>query len=193
MQLLALSGSLRVGSSNTTLLEAAARLAPRDVTITLWKGLASLPHFNPDLESAEPALLPTTVAQWRTAVAQADALVLSTPEYAHGLPGSLKNALDWLVGSLEFPGKAVALLYPTARSVHAQAQLRLILTTMSALVIERPTSVIQFPSRDMSLLDVLDNPEVSASIRQAVSDIVGDVRAHLDPRVASGHPPFDAA
>jgi chromate reductase len=175
MHLLAVSGSLRAGSSNTTLLEAAARLAPPDVEITLWDGLASLPHFNPDLESPDPTVLPPPVAAWRAAVAAADALLLSTPEYAGGLPGSFKNALDWLVGSLDFYGKPVAALSPTRRSVHAQSQLRLILTTMSAHLIEGPSLVIELPSRDMSMRDILDNADVSEAVRRAIADIVGAV------------------
>jgi chromate reductase, NAD(P)H dehydrogenase (quinone) len=193
MHLLALSGSLRIGSSNTTLLEAAARLAPSNATVTLWNDLGALPHFNPDLESADATRLPAIVAEWRAAVGKADALLLSTPEYARGLPGSFKNALDWLVGSLDFPGKAVAILSPSARSVHARAQLRLVLTTMSARVIERPSSVIQLPGRDMTLMDILDNPEVSDSIRSAMSEIVDDVHRILNDPSVSIDAPHDPA
>src|SRR4029450_8065808 len=95
-RILAVSGSLRARSSNTAALAAASRVAPDGVLVQLYDGLATLPHFNPDHdeEGAEP---PAPVAGLRTLIAGADGVLLSTPEYAHGLPGVLKNALDWLV------------------------------------------------------------------------------------------------
>jgi Predicted flavoprotein len=102
MRILAISGSLRAKSSSTSLVEAARLLAPPGVTVTVYDGLGSLPHFNPDLD-AEGSVPPAEVGQLRTQIGEADALIISTPEYAHGVPGSLKNALDWLVSSFEFP------------------------------------------------------------------------------------------
>jgi chromate reductase len=103
MRLLAISGSLRTGSSNHALLRAITQVAS-DVALTLYDGVARLPHFSPDLDIT-PA--PPEVAALRTLVREADALVISSPEYAHALPGSLKNALDWLVSSGEIMDKHV--------------------------------------------------------------------------------------
>ncbi len=100
IRLLAISGSLRAVSSNTSLLKAAQLLAPETMRIELYDGLASLPHFNPDLD-IEP--LPPPVAELRAKIGVADGLLISSPEYARGVPGSLKNALDWLVSGAEFP------------------------------------------------------------------------------------------
>ena len=94
MRFLAISGSLRLASSNTALLRAAALVAPEGVEIILYRGLGDLPHFNPDLEAAEPP----SVTEFREQVRISDGLLISSPEYAHGVPGVLKNALDWLVG-----------------------------------------------------------------------------------------------
>src|SRR5690349_21363282 len=105
MRILAISGSLREGSSNTAVLQAAAALAPLGVEIILYDGLGRLPHFNPDLDG-ENAVAP--VAEWRARLQSADGVLISSPEYAHGVPGSLKNALDWVVGSGEFVNKPVA-------------------------------------------------------------------------------------
>lgn len=133
MRILAISGSLRASSSNTLLLIAAAELAPDGVEVVMYDGLGDLPHFNPDLDRAlDDPRLPAAVRDLRTRVGAADALLISTPEYAHGVPGSLKNALDWLVGGSEMPGKPVALLNASPRSVHAQASLAETLRTMSA-------------------------------------------------------------
>ena len=103
--LLGLSGSLRARSSNTEALRAAAMLAPEWATVTLFSGLAGLPHFNPDLD-VEGAVLPVPVREFRAQVDAADALLICSPEYAHGVPGSLKNALDWLVSGAEIPWDA---------------------------------------------------------------------------------------
>src|SRR3954471_13584392 len=135
MRLLAISGSLRAGSSNTTLLEAAKLVAPHDVEGVLYEGVSALSAFNPDLDTIEGDRLAPAVAALRALVGSADGILICSPEYAHGIPGSLKNALDWLVGSVEFPFKPVALLKANAHSVHAQAQLVEVLTTMNARLV----------------------------------------------------------
>ena len=109
LQLLAISGSLRARSINTAVLRALQALAPAHVAVTIYPGLGALPHFNPDLD-VEPA--PEPVAALRQAVASADVLVICTPEYAHGVPGVLKNGLDWLVSYEGFIAKPVALIMP---------------------------------------------------------------------------------
>jgi len=140
-RILALCGSLRAASSNGAVLDALAMLAPPGVTVTRYGGLAGLPHFNPDLDKAEaPELLPAPARELRREIGLCDALVISSPEYAHGVAGSLKNALDWLVGSLEFAGKPVALINTAPRATRADAQLREILATMAARLIE-PASI----------------------------------------------------
>jgi NAD(P)H-dependent FMN reductase len=105
--ILGISGSLRKTSSNTALLRALAATLPADARFELFDGLQTLPHFNPD-DDIDPA--PAAVARWRASIAQADGLVISSPEYAHGVPGVLKNALDWLVSSFEIINKPIALI-----------------------------------------------------------------------------------
>ena len=92
MKILAISGSLRTQSSNALLLQAAVRLAPEGMSVTLYQSLSELPHFNPDLDGGR---LPATVRELRALLAAVDGVLISSPEYAHGIPGSLKNALDW--------------------------------------------------------------------------------------------------
>jgi len=171
MFVLAITGSLRAGASNTALLEAARRLAPPTMKVKVYRGIDSLPHFNPDLDLPDDSKLPSIVAELRQLVGRADALLLSTPEYAHGLPGAFKNVLDWLVGSREFPGKRVAIISPSSRSTHAQAQLREILTTMSARIIERSSVVIQLPSRDTTAEAIVADQQLAASLRSALDAI----------------------
>lgn len=133
IRLLAVCGSLRAASTNKALLEAAARLSPVGMIIDHYERLADLPPFNPDRDVDPP---PPAVALWRGEISISDGLLISSPEYARGVPGSLKNALDWLVSSEVFPGKPVALFNASERGVAMQASLRLILETMSAKLVE---------------------------------------------------------
>src|SRR5690242_8350735 len=107
MKILALSGSLRKHSSNTALLSSAKTIAEKSVQIEIYEGLADLPYFNPDLDGDSP---PLPVQKLRSAISGSNALLISTPEYAHGIPGVLKNALDWLVSDPQFAGKPVGII-----------------------------------------------------------------------------------
>lgn len=106
MKILAISGSLRSNSSSAAILRAVEELAPDDVNVSIYSGLGNLPHFNPDDE--DEALI--AVKDWRTQLKRADGVLFCTPEYAHGVPGVLKNALDWIVSSGEFMNKPTAVI-----------------------------------------------------------------------------------
>ena len=177
MKLLAISGSLRRASLSTELLRAAAGLAPDSIQIVQFDGLAALPHFNPDLD-ADPPLSP--VRFLRESIAQADGLLISSPEYAHGVPGVLKNALDWLVSGIEIVGKPIGLLNPSPRAVHAQASLVEILRTMSADVI--PAAQVSIPLLGRSGVDaaaIAADPELAAPIRSALTALAEAIRHNL--------------
>jgi NAD(P)H-dependent FMN reductase len=103
--ILALNGSLRAASANHLVLEYLRKSAKAPIQIVLGPALDSLPHFNPDLD-VEPA--PPPVQSLRIQIASADALLICTPEYTFSIPGSLKNALDWLVSSGSLYEKRVA-------------------------------------------------------------------------------------
>lgn len=170
-QLLAISGSLRAASSNTAVLQALAMLAPAGVTVTLYNQLVDLPYFNPDLEG-ETAHLPVSVRALRAWVWQADGILISSPEYAHGVPGVLKNALDWLVGSVEFPYKPVALINISPRSIHVHASLVEILTTMSAKLITNPALTIDLPRKGVDVASLLGEPTIRAALEAALSTFI---------------------
>ena len=128
----AISGSLRAASVNTALLTVMAQLAPPGMRIDLFTGMASLPLFNPDLDDAPPA----AVLAFRAALHAADAVVIASPEYAHGVTGVIKNALDWIVGSGELENKPVALLSAATRAMHGPEALRKTLLVMGARLID---------------------------------------------------------
>ncbi|HJW06911.1 MAG TPA: NADPH-dependent FMN reductase [Rhodanobacter sp.] len=171
-RVLCLSGSLRRMSSNTAALEAAQRLAPPALELVLYDGLAGLPLFNPDDEAAA---VPVPVRALREAVGRADALLIACPEYAHGVPGAFKNLLDWLVGSLEFPGKPVLLLNTAARgSYHAQEALAEILFTMSAQLLAARPMPVALPGAGCTAAQVLASAERCAELHAAL-DILADI------------------
>ena len=138
MRILAICGSLRLRSSNRALLLAARKHAPANMDVEIFESIRDLPHFDPDMDrlDRDPEDRPESVLRLRRELATSDAMLISTPEYAHGLPGSLKNALDWLVSDPAMTGKPVALIYgSTGDASYAQKQLMEILTTMSGVVV----------------------------------------------------------
>jgi len=140
VRILLVSGSLRAGSTNTALLRTAQAVAPEGVETTLYEGMASLPHFNPD-DDAEGTAPHPAVAELRAAIASADALLFSTPEYAGALPGAFKNLLEWTVGDASTYRKPVAWVNtsgPAAPTGAADAHdsLRKVLGYVGAAIVE---------------------------------------------------------
>ena len=150
IRIVTISGSLRQESSNAALLRAAAALSPDDVQLIPYLGLAELPHFNPDLD-AEGAEPPAAVRFLRRLLINADGILISTPEYAHGLPGSFKNMLDWLVSTGELVGKPVAVLNASAAGgQYAQSALVEILRTMNWRFVSETSLLEPFLPRKLS-------------------------------------------
>lgn len=172
MNFLAVSGSLRAASTNAAALSAAARLVPPGVALTVWTGLRDLPHFDPDIESGG---LPQAVAALRAAVGAADGLVLSTPEYARAMPGSFKNALDWLVGGSEFPDKPVMLINCSPRASAAQDQLRLVVATMSGRLVPEAEVVLPLIGRSVDAAAILADPALSAPLAAGLAAFAGAI------------------
>lgn len=126
-----------------------------------------MPHFNPDLEGAEPG----EVLQFRERLRQADAVIISSPEYAHGIAGVLKDALDWTVGSGEFSGKTVALFNASPRASLAQASLAEIIRTMDARIVEAASISVPLLGRNMIADAIVQDNEIAAQIREALYQI----------------------
>lgn len=164
MRILAISGSLRAVSSNTALLRAASALAPPGVEIEVYGGLGDLPHFNPDLEAHEPP----AVIDFIVRVRAADGLLISSPEYAHGIPGAMKNALDWLVSDEEFMGKPVALLNASPLASYAQAALLETITVMSARVVKEACIAVPVSGKKLDEAGIAAHPEIAATVRAAL-------------------------
>lgn len=170
MKIVAISGSLRARSSNAALLRAAARVAPFGVEVVFYEGIGGLPHFDPDLD-AEDAEPPAAVRALRELLIAADAILISSPEYAHGVPGSFKNMLDWLVSTGELVGKPVALLNASpAGGQYAQAAIAETLRTMNWRVVEEASRVAPFVRR--KIVGELTEDAALQELREAVGALV---------------------
>ena len=183
MRILAISGSPRPGSHNTSLLRAAGELLPPTDELVFWDGLKGVPPYDED-DDVVPA--PASVASLREAVAAADAVLLSTPEYNSSVPGALKNALDWAsrpVATNVFRNKPVAVIGSSAGmfgAVWAQAELRKVLAAMGARVAEVEVAVGHATEKfdDEGLL--LDD-----GVRRELADALTTLRAEVQPLTAA--------
>ena len=171
LRLLAISGSLRRASTNTAALEALARLAPEGVRVLIYRDLAGLPPFNPD-DDVEYVLKPGPVERLRELVGASDAIVIAAPEYAHGLPGALKNALDWLVASETFAGKPTALVNTSPRAFHAQASLREILSTMAARLTPEAFASISLTGKMVTADDILADAVCARRLTESLQALI---------------------
>jgi chromate reductase, NAD(P)H dehydrogenase (quinone) len=164
MNIHALSGSLRVASINSMLLRATARLAPRDINVSIFNGLGELPLFNPDLEAS----LPANVVTFHRAVADADALLFASPEYAHGVTGTIKNALDWLVGFEPFASEFMAALSASPRAHHADDALRETLRPMAAVIVESASISIPWLGAGLDESAMMATPSIAGAVRESL-------------------------
>ncbi|ULH16631.1 NAD(P)H-dependent oxidoreductase [Deinococcus sp. KNUC1210] len=179
IRLLGLSGSLRAASINTALLHAAAELLPEGTTLDVLTAWSDLPPFSPDLETADPP--PPGVQAFRAALSAASGVLIACPEYAHGLPGAFKNALDWVVGSGELSGKPVLTLNAAPNSHHAQAALLEVLRTMDARPVSGSPWAVPGLHRRMTAPDVLAHAEAKAALEAAILELTSASSAQMQP------------
>ena len=184
LNVLALCGSLRKDSINAALLRAAARLATPAADIEVPDWLGRLPLFNPDLEAE--AELPRVVQALHLAVANADALLIASPEYAHGVSGTIKNTLDWLVSFEPFIHKPVAIINASPRARHADAALRETLRTMSAGLVGEVSFAVELLGARMDE----DAMVASAGVAAVVAEVVAALRAEIARQAGADVPVF---
>jgi NAD(P)H-dependent FMN reductase len=173
VKLFGISGSLRERSFNTALLRAVPSLAP-GVDFSLYEGLGGLPHFNPDLDIEPP---PSPAAELRARLAEADGILICSPEYAHGVPGSLKNALDWIVSSGEFTDKPTLLINASPSFMGAsiaQANLVEILRVMGAKLPDSAIVSVASVSRKVGADGSLDDATASA-LKAALAAFIASI------------------
>ncbi len=157
------------------MLRAAIILAPRissSVEITLFppESLEAIPHFNPDRETAGD--IPEAVMTFRNALAEADGILISSPEYVGGVAGALKNTFDWMIGSfgLDVYQKPFAILNISTRATKAYEDLKVITRTMGGNIIEPASLHIPLPSNTVTVDSILRNPKLSDSLGKVIEE-----------------------
>lgn len=172
MHILAISGSLRPGSANTALLQAAALLLPAGATLSLYPSLAALPYFLP---GGYDQAAPPAVADLRAQLRAADAVLICTPEYVFSMPGVLKNALEWFVSSAELYHKPTAVwsASPSASGgEQAHAGLTAMLTVMEAGLVEDASLRIGQVSAKVNKQGEVTDPTLLQQLRGAIAALV---------------------
>ncbi|MDJ1497736.1 NADPH-dependent FMN reductase [Cytophagaceae bacterium DM2B3-1] len=172
MRILAIPGSPRKNSSNKAILQFTRTLFPSDSTFILYEGLADLPHFNPDLDGGQ---VEDSVAQLRHELKIADAVLICTPEYAYGVPGSLKNALDWIVSSGEFMKKPTSVISASPSFMggdKAFASLTLTLTVMDAHLVEGSSLMIGSVAQKLSETGEVTDSDTITTLKQVVKNLI---------------------
>jgi NAD(P)H-dependent FMN reductase len=156
------------------LLRAAARLSPPGISVELYRELGTVPLFNSDLELSDPP----PVAALRQRLVASDAVLIASPEYAHGVTGVIKNALDWMVGNESFVGKPVGLLNASARATIAQAALRETLVTMSAHIVADACVTIPLLGSGLDEDGIAIHPEIAPLLVGALKALELASRSH---------------
>lgn len=169
--ILGISGSLRAKSSNRAVLEVASGLTPAGVVLQVDEGIGTLPLFNPDLTDT----VPHPVSEFRRRLASADAVLIASPEYAHGITGAMKNALDWVVGSGEFSGKPVAVINTSFRSFHAHESLMEIIRTMDARLIPEASIRVPLPGKQTTGDDISNDPAMVRLVNEILSHLTKSI------------------
>ena len=180
---LAISGSLRDASFNTALIRAAQRLAPGSLTIEQYDNLGAIPAFNQDIE-AEP---PAPVVDLREKIAAADALLIATPEYNYGVPGVLKNALDWAsrpsfpvtswVSPLAHKPVAIMGAAPTGMgTVRAQLQLRQLFLWTDSAVLSKPEVIVTNAHEKLTVDGEVKDETTEALLRGLLDALANRIR-----------------
>ena len=162
-----MSGSLRAASANSALLRAAAGLVPPGVELYVYDEIGELPHFNPDREATPGA----AVARWQSLLLGCDGVLIACPEYAHGVPGAFKNALDWVVGTAGLEGLPVALINTAPRAVHAQAALAEIIATMGWSIVEDACVTIPVARKGVELAAIGAEPQFTQPLQLALQTL----------------------
>ncbi|RWC51670.1 NADPH-dependent FMN reductase [Mesorhizobium sp.] len=174
LNILAISGSLRAASTNSALVAALAHNAPPGCRVTVYDGLGRLPIFNPDDEGEHT---PLETAALIDAVTQADGVVVSCPEYAHGVPGGLKNALDWLVSRDAAVAKPAMLVHASPRSLFARAALVEIMRTMSFALCDDVLEIALLGKKPPEVESILAEPANRQAMHDALNAFAEFIRS----------------
>jgi chromate reductase, NAD(P)H dehydrogenase (quinone) len=164
--ILAIPGSLRSGSSNHAVLRYLQSLIPPGFGYTIYDNLAKIPPFDPGNDHDLP---PDTVTDFRNLISNADGIIICTPEYAFGVPGQLKNALDWTVSNGSFSGKPTALITASTGGQHAHEALINILGAIDAQLNANTTLLISYIRSKLNA----DGEITDSATKQSLHSLLG--------------------
>ncbi len=167
--IVALSGSIRDNSSTQKSLKSLGSYMPNEFDYIIYDGLQKLPYFNPELDEETP---PEEVQSFRLLLDKADGVVICTPEYIKGVPGVLKNALEWLVSSANLYTKPVAIITSSGGGENAHQALQLNLNMLNADVSEGRTLLISGANSKLSESGEFANHEVVKSLKDLISNLI---------------------
>jgi chromate reductase len=170
-KIVAISGSTKVLSTNALYITAAGQLLGKDFEITNFPSISDLPHFNPDLDLENP---PKLINELRSAIQQANGIIISTPEYAMGLPGSLKNLLDWTVSSASFSGKPVLALVASTQGEKAYQSIIDVLTVLEAKAFPQ---LISFAKAKISTVAIITDNETLTKLKSTIQSFVATMNS----------------
>jgi len=168
-RIFAISGSTKANSTNGLYIAAIIELLGNDFEVLSFPSIADVPHFNPDLDLEHP---PKAVADLRLKIQQAQGIIISTPEYAMGLPGSLKNLLDWTVSSASFSQKPVLALVASTQGEKAYQSIIDILTVIEAKL---SAQLIPYAKSKINAEAVITNSETLAALKSTVTSFVASI------------------
>ena len=173
IKILALPGSLRLNASSNQILQTIKALAPPQVDFEIFDRIGNIPHFN------DADVIPHEVVSFRQKLKSANAVLICTPEYAFGVPGALKNAIDWTVSSGEFSNKPVGLVTASSHGTHGHAAMQLILNAISANLIVDATILIPFVRSKMDANGNINDPELTEDLKRVWEGLILSTRGNV--------------
>lgn len=167
--ILIISGSTRQKSLNQQLIEIIVGLYSERLNFKQYKYVAELPHFNVDLDTTEP---PVRIQDLRQTLKESDGVLICTPEYAMGVPGSLKNLLDWTVSSSDFSHKPVAVITASTSGVKAHESLLDTLRVIESRIEQDATLLISHAKAKIKETPALTDPPTLAGVRKVMEKLM---------------------
>jgi len=168
-KIVAIPGSTRKNSTNHSLMRALAALKGDQLEITIFDGIAGLPHFDPDLEGEK---IPGAVREFKDLLNAADGIIICTPEYAHGVPGTLKNAIDWTVYSCEFSHKPTVLITASSEGRWGHAALLETLRVLEAEKVDELQLLIPFVRTKIDSAGKIIHEETLKEVRTLMDNFI---------------------
>lgn len=159
--IVAICGSTKASSSNLSLIRAIVKLNENDFNFKIISNIDSIPHFNPDLDNEMP---PELVVNFRSILKSSDGILISTPEYAMGVPGTLKNAIDWTVSSCEFSHKPTALITASSQGQKGHQSLLETLNIIESNITNETQLLISFIKTKMGNDNIITDNETKIRV-----------------------------